>query len=220
MKRQRRARNKQTKQMHDKRKTRRKICAQNEFHGFDLLYGQERRALSQREWMLKSILQFFSACYAQCSATFLCLLSFFSVFSEKFPLKIRFYLPFLFEYVTFLDAVVVAVAVVVLLRYCSPMRFLTSFIFFCFAVAAVSFQVFSGRKQKQSYVHNNLRFSLCMRCYLHVQTTAFSGENMHENRKESLLCIVVSLSPFRNRPPPCTVDVYLGDVKSVASVCA
>lgn len=70
--------------------------------------------------------------------------------------------------------------------------------FLLFSLCSFLLRVFSGRKQKQSYVHNNLRFSLCLRCYLHVQTTAFSGENMHENRKESLLCIFFLLSFFLN----------------------
>lgn len=104
---------------------------------------------------------------------------------RKFPLEIWFYLPLLFECVT-----CVAVVIVVLVRYCSfPYAF-----FLLFSLCSFLFRVFSGRKQKQSYVHNNLRFSLCLRCYLHVQTTAFSGENMHENRKESLLCIFFFLS--------------------------
>lgn len=107
---------------------------------------------------------------------------------RKFPLEIWFYLPLLFECVT-----CVAVVIVVLVRYCSfPYAF-----FLLFSLCSFLFRVFSGRKQKQSYVHNNLRFSLCLRCYLHVQTTAFSGENMHENRKESLLCIFF-LSFFLN----------------------
>lgn len=68
------------------------------------------------------------------------------------------------------------------------------FLHCCYCCSAVCIcvcvlQVFWGRKQKQSYVHNNLRFSFCLRCYLHVQTRAFSGENMHESRKETLLCI-------------------------------
>lgn len=70
-------------------------------------------------------------------------------------------------------------------------------------------------------MYNNLRFSFCLRCYLHVQTTAFSGENMHESRKESLLCIfAMRKKESANREFLSDIFRFVFDHLDVCIICA